>query len=52
VARIAAPLARHPEFMPSLDPAKWRGVRPTLEVVLTETPAGLRRRKRPELGIA
>jgi uncharacterized protein len=27
-------------------------VRPTLEVVLTETPAKLRRRKRPELGIA
>jgi hypothetical protein len=27
-------------------------VRPTLEVVLTETPATLRRRKRPELGIA
>ena len=27
-------------------------VRPTLEVVLTETPARLRRRKRPELGIA
>jgi uncharacterized protein len=27
-------------------------VRPTLEVVLTEAPAKLRRRKRPELGIA
>jgi predicted DNA-binding protein with PD1-like motif len=27
-------------------------VRPTLEVVLEETPGGLRRRKRPELGIA
>jgi predicted DNA-binding protein with PD1-like motif len=27
-------------------------VRPTLEVVLEETPAHLRRRKRPELGIA
>jgi predicted DNA-binding protein with PD1-like motif len=27
-------------------------VRPTLEVVLTEAPATLRRRKRPELGIA
>jgi hypothetical protein len=27
-------------------------VRPTLEVVLEETSAGLRRRKRPELGIA
>ncbi|KQW18130.1 hypothetical protein ASC80_22115 [Afipia sp. Root123D2] len=27
-------------------------VHPTLEVVLTETPARLRRRKRPELGIA
>jgi uncharacterized protein len=27
-------------------------VRPTLEVVLEEAPAGLRRRKRPELGIA
>lgn len=27
-------------------------VRPTLEVVLTETPAKLRRRKRPEFGIA
>jgi len=27
-------------------------VRPTLEVALTETPATLRRRKRPELGIA
>lgn len=27
-------------------------VRPTLEVVLEETPARLRRRKRPELGIA
>ena len=27
-------------------------VRPTLEVVLEETPATLRRRKRPELGIA
>lgn len=27
-------------------------VHPTLEVVLTETPATLRRRKRPELGIA
>ena len=27
-------------------------VRPTLEVVMTETPAKLRRRKRPELGIA
>ena len=27
-------------------------VRPTLEVVLTEAPARLRRRKRPELGIA
>lgn len=27
-------------------------VRPTLEVVLTESPATLRRRKRPELGIA
>jgi predicted DNA-binding protein with PD1-like motif len=27
-------------------------VRPTLEVVLEETPAELRRRKRPELGIA
>jgi uncharacterized protein len=27
-------------------------VRPTLEVVLEETPAALRRRKRPELGIA
>ena len=27
-------------------------VRPTLEVVLTEAPASLRRRKRPELGIA
>lgn len=27
-------------------------VRPTLEVVLEETPANLRRRKRPELGIA
>jgi predicted DNA-binding protein with PD1-like motif len=27
-------------------------VHPTLEVVLTETPAKLRRRKRPELGIA
>ena len=27
-------------------------VRPTLEAVLTETPAKLRRRKRPELGIA
>jgi predicted DNA-binding protein with PD1-like motif len=27
-------------------------VRPTLEVVLTETPARLRRRKRPEFGIA
>lgn len=27
-------------------------VRPTLEVVLTEVPATLRRRKRPELGIA
>jgi len=27
-------------------------VRPTLEVVLEETPAGLRRRKQPDLGIA
>jgi hypothetical protein len=27
-------------------------VRPTLEVVLTDTPAHLRRKKRPELGIA
>jgi predicted DNA-binding protein with PD1-like motif len=27
-------------------------VRPTLEVVLTEVPSTLRRRKRPELGIA
>lgn len=27
-------------------------VRPTLEVTITETPAHLRRRKRPELGIA
>jgi len=27
-------------------------VRPTLEVVLTETPAHLRRRKRPEIGAA
>ena len=27
-------------------------VRPTLEVVIEETPAGLRRRKRPDLGIA
>jgi hypothetical protein len=27
-------------------------VRPTLEVVLEETPVGLRRRQRPELGIA
>jgi len=27
-------------------------VRPTLEVMLRETPARLRRRKRPELGIA
>lgn len=27
-------------------------VRPTLEVVVTEAPASLRRRKRPELGIA
>ena len=27
-------------------------VRPTLEVVLEEAPAGLQRRKRPELGIA
>ena len=27
-------------------------VRPTLEVVLEEAPAGLRRRKRPEFGIA
>lgn len=27
-------------------------VRPTLEVMLTETPAHLRRRKRPDLGIA
>jgi predicted DNA-binding protein with PD1-like motif len=27
-------------------------VHPTLEIVLTETPAKLRRRKRPELGIA
>lgn len=27
-------------------------VRPTLEVIITETPAHLRRRKRPELGIA
>jgi predicted DNA-binding protein with PD1-like motif len=27
-------------------------VRPTLEVVLEETPTGLRRRKRPEFGIA
>lgn len=27
-------------------------VHPTLEVVLTETPVRLRRRKRPELGIA
>lgn len=27
-------------------------VHPTLEVILTETPATLRRRKRPELGIA
>src|SRR6201991_5189883 len=27
-------------------------VRPTLEAVIEETPAGLRRRKRPELGIA
>jgi predicted DNA-binding protein with PD1-like motif len=27
-------------------------VRPTLEVMVTETPAHLRRRKRPELGIA
>jgi hypothetical protein len=27
-------------------------VRPTLEVTLTETPAHLRRRKRPDLGIA
>jgi len=27
-------------------------VRPTLEVMLTEVPAKLRRKKRPELGIA
>jgi predicted DNA-binding protein with PD1-like motif len=27
-------------------------VRPTLEVILTEVPSTLRRRKRPELGIA
>jgi predicted DNA-binding protein with PD1-like motif len=27
-------------------------VHPTLEIVLTETPARLRRRKRPDLGIA
>jgi hypothetical protein len=27
-------------------------VRPTLEVTLVETPAHLRRRKRPELGVA
>lgn len=27
-------------------------VRPTLEIILTETPARLRRRKRPDLGIA
>jgi predicted DNA-binding protein with PD1-like motif len=27
-------------------------VRPTLEVTIVETPAHLRRRKRPELGIA
>jgi uncharacterized protein len=27
-------------------------VRPTLEVVLTEVPATLRRKKRPDLGIA
>ncbi len=27
-------------------------VRPTLEVVLTETPSKLRRKKRPDLGIA
>ncbi len=27
-------------------------VRPTLEVTIVETPARLRRRKRPELGIA
>lgn len=27
-------------------------VRPTLEVVLTEAPVTLRRRKRPDLGIA
>ncbi|MBA4037107.1 MAG: DNA-binding protein, partial [Bradyrhizobium sp.] len=27
-------------------------VRPTLEVVMTEVPVALRRRKRPDLGIA